>query len=87
MLILKHNEPRIQIKKFILTVINIMITLLFVMLILSLICQYKINRPLLDIVIISSISSFLIIILGYYCVLNKSQRQQVLKIIKGKIKQ
>ena len=87
MLILKHNEPRIQIKKFILTVINIMITLLFVMLILSLVCQYKINRPLLDIVIIGSISSLLIIILGYYCVLNKSQRQQVLKIIKGKIKQ
>ena len=60
--------------------------LIFVMLVLNFVCQYKINKPLLDIVIIGSISSMLIIILGYYCVLNKSQRQQALGIIKKNIR-
>ena len=86
LLILKHNEPRIQIKKFILITIQIITMLIFVMLVLNFVCQYKINKPLLDIVIIGSISSMLIIILGYYCVLNKSQRQQALGIIKKNIR-
>lgn len=84
--ILKHNEPRIQIKKFIMTIVNIVIMLLFVMLILDFVCKYKTENSLLDIVIVGAISSLLIIFLGYYCVFNKSQRQQVMGMVKNKLK-
>lgn len=85
MLILKHNEPRINLKKIVLTISLIIALLMFVMLTLYFICQYKTGKYFFDIIIIGSISSLLIIILGFYCILNKSQQHQVIEMIKNKL--
>lgn len=85
MLILKHNEPRINLKKIVLTISLIIAILMFVMLILYFIGQYKTGKYFFDIIIIGSISSLLIIILGFYCILNKSQQHQVIGMIKNKL--
>lgn len=84
--ILKYNEQRIDLKKIILTITNIILVMLFVITILYFVSQCKTGLYIIDILIIGSVSSATIIILGFYCVLNKPQREQIIKIIKNKVK-
>ena len=84
--ILKHNERAVSLKSLTLTILNVLVVVMVVVVIMYWACQFKTGRPFVDILIVGSISSALMLVLGFYAVLNKSQRKQTVALIRKKIK-
>ena len=84
--ILKHNEPGVSLKKFALTIINIISVVAAVIVIMLFVCKLKTGRPFVDILILGSASSTLMIALGFWGVLNKPQRQRTIALVRNKLR-
>lgn len=85
LLILKHNESNISLKVIVLTSIRVIVVVFIVALLLYYAISQKTGNPLIDILYIGSISSMLMLVCGFYGVLDKCQRQQVLLFVKSKL--
>jgi O-antigen/teichoic acid export membrane protein len=84
--ILKHNEPRISLRKLVATILQVIFVVLITIGIVYFVCQYKTEKAFVDIIIIGVTSSILMCLLGLFVALNKEQRQRALRIIRSKIK-
>lgn len=84
--ILKHNEPRISLRKLVAAILQVIFVVLITIGIVYFVCQYKTGRQFIDIIIIGATSSILMCLLGFFVALNKEQRQRALGIIRSKIK-
>lgn len=85
MYILKHNEPRISLRQLVITSAHVVFVVLIVMMALYWASLHKTGHAFLDILYIGSISSILMLLCGFYGVLDKSQRLRVASLIKRKI--
>jgi O-antigen/teichoic acid export membrane protein len=84
--ILKHNEPRISLRKLVAAILQVIFVVLITISIVYFVCQYKTEKPFIDIIIVGTTSSILMCLLGLFVALNKEQRQRALGIIRSKIK-
>lgn len=84
--ILKHNEPGVSLKKFALTIFNIIAVIAAVMVIMLFVSNLKTGKPFVDILILGSASSILMFVFGMFGVLNKQQRQQTIALVRNKIR-
>ena len=84
--ILKHNEPRVSLRKLVTAILQVIFVALITIGIVYFVCQYKTEKPFIDIIIIGATSSILMCLLGFFVALNKEQRQRALGIIRSKIK-
>lgn len=85
LLILKHNESNISLKVIVLTSIRVIVVVFIVALLLYYAISQKTGNSLIDILYIGSISSMLMLVCGFFGVLDKCQRQQVLLFVKSKL--
>lgn len=86
LLILKHNESRISLRKLVAAILQVIFVVLITIGAVYFVCQYKTEKPLIDIIIVGTTSSILMCLLGFFIALNKEQRQRALGIIRSKIK-
>lgn len=86
MFILKYNEHRISLRHLVLTTINVVAVVFIVALFLYWGSRFKTGYAFIDIVYIGTMSSILMVVGGYYGVLDKSQRQRILSLVKNKLK-
>lgn len=84
-LILKHNERRISIRKFIVALLRVISCIALAILALVIAIQFAIENPLFRLIYIVLISTIVITALGYYVVLNASQRSYVISLVKNKL--
>lgn len=84
--ILKHNEPRVSLRKLVTAILQVIFVAVITIGIVYFVCQYKTEKPFIDIIIIGATSSILMCLLGFFVALNKEQRQRALGIIRSKIK-
>ena len=83
---LKHNEPRVSLRKLVAAILQVIFVALITIGIVYFVCQYKTEKPFIDIIIVGATSSILMCLLGFFVALNKEQRQKALEIIRSKIK-
>ena len=84
--ILKHNEPRVSLRKLVASILQVIFVAVITIGIVYFVCQYKTEKPFIDIIIVGTTSSILMCLLGFFVALNKEQRQRALGIIRSKIK-
>ena len=86
LLILKHNEPRVSIRKFIEVVLRVVFIVLLVIIALGIASRLEIRNDILYLLYVTLLSTISIFILGFWGVLNGEQRRYVLVWVKEKIK-
>lgn len=86
LLILKHNEPRVCIRKFIEVVSRVVFIVLLVIIALGIASRLEIRNDILYLLYVTLLSTISIFILGFWGVLNGEQRHYVITFVKNRIK-
>lgn len=86
LIILKHNETRISIRRFVGVIMKVILIVLLVVIALCGAIRLDINNRLVYLFYVVITSSVLISFLGFWGVLNSAQRHYVIAFVKNKIK-
>lgn len=86
LIILKHNDHRISLRKFLSVVLRVIFVVLLAISVVSLATVVEIENSFFNLLYITIFSTIIISLLGFWGVLSSNQRHYVIAFVKNKIK-